>query len=185
MRLGNLFRRGELTNADAEGFIQFRGYGGGGDDDEQFDDVSLWQHFGFSSRPSTDTEVLAVGLMGRSEEAISVAEDSHDHRPGDLDAGESVLYAQTASGGGQAQVRCKPDGTVALMPGTGKFVEVGGNTDAQVLGTSLQSAISALGAPLSTPAVVGVSDTALLAWCVSLYAVLGSRLPLSTKAKVG
>ena len=185
MRIGNLVRRGEISVANAGGFLQFKGYAGDDDGDEQFDEVSLWQHFGFTSRPVVDTEVLAFGLMGRSEEAIAVAEDSYEHKPADLDPGEAVLYASKASGGGQAQVRCQPDGTVALTPGTGKFVEVGGNTDAQVKGTSLQSAVSALGAPTSTPAVVGAVDTLLLQWCMSLYTLLGSHLPLSTKAKVG
>lgn len=168
-RLANLFRRGEIALANAAGYVQIEGYEG-----DPFDDVPLWGPFGFTSRPPAGTEVLTAHLMGRSEEAIAVACDSEAHRPDDLAEGEVVAYG-LKSVPGQAQARLKADGSLDLNCATGKTVNIGGDTDAIILGTTFKSACGGL-----TPAT-GPTDvvTAVNAVIAALKA-----MPLATKAKV-
>ncbi len=177
-RIAFILRRGEVSLASAAGFLQLKGLGGGDGDDEQFDDVPLWQQYGLTSRPPIGTEVLTANLGGLSEEAIAIASDSHDHRPADLDDAEVVLYGKS-SGPGQAQARCKPDGTLALACATGKFVEVGGASAKILKGEDVISAfttwLSTVAGILNAPAgpyVITAANTALLS---ALNAALATK----------
>jgi phage gp45-like len=148
-----LIRRGELSTSPQSFFCQMAGFA-----DETLDDVELWAHFGIASRPPSGTQALTVHLNGLSEEAICVASESQADRPTDLDEGEAVLYGKIASTGGQAQVRAKPDGSVAVVAGTlagisvtagtlqtvtvGPLAEIAGNTDAMLKGTTFAAALN-------------------------------------------
>jgi len=95
-----------------------------------------------------------------------------------------VLHGLAASGA-QGQVRMRPDGTISAIAADGKFVEVGGSTDAQVLGTTLQQAFAPL-VPATDPASAVTLVNAILGILRG-----GAATPpppaawLSTKAKVG
>lgn len=172
-RLAGLFRRGELSVCADDLTYQMEGYS-----DEPNDGVEPMQQFGFLSRPPVGSEGLCAHLGGRGEDAILIATQSRDDLPGDCAVGEAILFGKAASAG-QAQFRAQADGTAAIAAATGKFVEVGGNTDAMVLGTTIKATLSTL-LPLADNPVCPEVAT----WCNALLTVL-QDLPLSTKAKVG
>jgi phage gp45-like len=187
--LFGLVRRGEITAIDGELRTQFSGYAG-----EQYDEVEPLQQWGFASRPPVGSEVLAVHL-GHSEEAIIVASGNRADRPTDLAADEAVTYGKK-TGSGQAQVRHKPDGTLALGAATGKFVEVAGATDAQVRGSNFiqafQQFISDTQTAINTAVAVPPIDPAFAGFLTNMTTAIaalvnanGSAPWLSTKAKVG
>lgn len=101
--------------------------------------VEVWQQFGQASRPPQGGEAIAVCPGGAGEGAIVVATTDRDHRPSDLQLGESCLYG-LASGSSQAQVRARPDGTVDLVAGAGATANLGGNAEPVVLGTTYNAA---------------------------------------------
>lgn len=168
-KLRQMFRRGILTLAGADGFVQVKGWG-----DEQFDQVELWQQFGLTSRPPAGGEVLLVLVGGRGEGAIAAATTDRAHRPADLAEGEAVLYAKSDSG--QAQVRCKPDGNVDLVAGSASAtVNVGGDDEALLLGETVQADIITFAGALATE--LGSSNA-----CTDLVAAAASWL--ASKGKV-
>jgi phage baseplate assembly protein V len=175
----NMLRRGEISLTSAAGFVQVQGYDG-----ESFDDVPLWQQYGFTSRPPADSEVLTIHLGGASQEATVIASNNDDHRPSDLADEEVITYGKSITAG-QAQVRHKPDGSLALACATGKFVEVGG-ADAKLLkgesyNTALQTFLSAVSAMLSVPGPLA-GDPSLAAKYTTLVSQMTAAL--ATKGKV-
>lgn len=200
-----MIRRGELSVSPQSFFCQLAGY-----DDELFDDVELWAHFGLASRPPTGTQALTVHLNGQTEEAIAVATESMEDRPTDLDEGEAVLYGKKATTGGQAQVRVKADGSVAVVAGTladisvtagaakkvtiDPLAEVCGATDAMLKGTSFNLAHKAVLEVLKTyvDGIKNVTEpgathplTDALKVAIDLFNNTAAPAALSAKAKVG
>jgi len=171
-RIGGLIRRGEITVSTGSFFLQFSGL-----KDEGYDDVECLQHYGFASRVPADAEGIVLHVAGLGELAVCIATNSRAHRPTDLAADEVVTYGKKVSAG-QAQVRHKPDGTLALSAATAKFVEVGGNSDSMMMGTAVHAAMTSFFSTLAgaiDPTVAGAATAAqqtLTSW-------------LSTKAKVG
>lgn len=175
-RMANLFRRGEVAMANAAGYLQIAGYEG-----EQFDDVPMWGPFGLASWPPSGTEVLAVSLAGRSEEATAIACDSPEHHPQDIEEGEAVLYGLKGAAG-QAQSRMRPDGTLALRCATAKFVEVGG-ADAKIpKGESLNTAINTWAQGVAAAVKLGPGPYNIDTITTTLAMQLSAAL--STKGKV-
>jgi phage gp45-like len=167
-----LVRRGEVTLCNDEYGLQLAGYAGEEGEDEQFDNVELWQQYGLASRPPEDAEVLTANLMGLGENAVAFATNSAADRPSDLVAGEVVTHGKKILTG-QAQARHKPDGTLSLVAATGKFVEVGGNAELLLKGDTVVSAMDAFCTTLGgaiDPAVLGAAATlqaALASWKAS------------------
>ena len=142
----NMVRRGLISVApSAAYFLQAEGHEG-----ETFEDVELWQQYGFASRPPTGGEVALLEMDGGSEQAVAVATQDRAHRP-TLAAEEAALYG-AVSGGTQPTVICKPngdvlitsgdnacyvkvdhDGEIVLEPTGGEFVEVGDGATARML----------------------------------------------------
>lgn len=124
-RLGGLVRRGVITLASAAHTVQVEGLTG-----ERYHDVPLWQQYGFASRPPAGGDAMMIAPEGRGELAVAVATSDRSQRPTDLESGEAVMYGPSAS---QGQVRCRADGTIDLLPYTGKTVNVGGPTGAELM----------------------------------------------------
>lgn len=142
--LVNLIRRGELALVSASFFGQLSA-----GDGEQYDDIELWQQYGFASRPPADSEALVANLGGIGDNAIAFSSQNRDHRPTDLDADEVVTYGPLVAAG-QAQVRHGTDGTLDLVCATGKTVNVGGDTDALIKGTTFKAALNTYVAAINT-----------------------------------
>jgi phage baseplate assembly protein V len=171
-RIALLVRRGLVKATGADFFLQVEA-----SEDEMFDDVELWQSYGLASRPLGDAEVLMVKPGGQGDDAVAIAVNHRAHRPSDLEAGEVVIYG--TKGTGQAQVRLKPDGTIVLIPATGKFVEVGAaGGEAQLKGETLKAALQNLATSLTSAAAWPAVNTAGTALTTALAGVL------ATKAKV-
>lgn len=188
--IGNLLRRAELTMVNAEYGAQLAGYAGDGSEDEQFEDVELWQQYGIASRPPADSEALICNLGGVSDNAVAFATNCSADRPADLTDGEVVTHGRLLSGG-QAQVRHQPDGTLALACATGKFVEVGGADAKLIKGESFNTAMNAVLAKLATDlttlgaaCIPPILPAALPSIAEIASYVSGSASMLATKGKV-
>lgn len=94
-------------------------------DDEHYNDVELWQQFGFTSLPPSGSEALIVSAGGEGGNAAIIATQSRTNRP-TIETGEAALYAQ-ASGSNQVIAKAKVGGDLDLDPGSGT-VNVGGDS---------------------------------------------------------
>lgn len=149
-RMRSVVRRGILTlAASASYFAQVEAFDG-----EVFDELELWQQFGLASRPPAGGEAALAKVEGRGEGAVIVATTDRAHRPSGLSEGDAALYAQQASGGGQAQVHVKADGDIDLTPGTGQHVGVGGHDELLLLGETTKDDLKSF-----ADALVGMPPT--------------------------
>ena len=60
--------------------------------DEVKDDVESMAHFGFSSRPPKNSDVIAVSVGANREHLVIIASESREFRHKQLDEGDSVFY---------------------------------------------------------------------------------------------
>lgn len=77
--------------------------------------------FGYSSRPPRGSQGLAVALNGNPDQTFVVHVEHPDHRPTDLEEGESKVY----DANGQF-VHLKADGTVVISGGGATITMAGG-----------------------------------------------------------
>jgi len=56
--------------------------------------AELWQHYGFSSRPPSGAELLALMVGGEAGHTVCAADNHRPSRPEWLADGESILYNQ-------------------------------------------------------------------------------------------
>lgn len=158
-RAVSLIRRGIIQTVSAAYYAQVEAFEG-----ELYDNVALWQQFGMTSRPPAGGEAAIAKVEGSGEAAVIVATNDDTHRPATLSVGDAMLYAQQASGGGQAQVHAKADGDVDLTPGTGQHVGVGGHSEALLLGDSMISKLTALNVAVTAlPAAADLATAITLA----------------------
>lgn len=120
-RAALIVRRGTVSSTGGSGFVQIEGF-----DEERGDDVEMWQHYGFASRPPAGAEILTVKVGADAENAIAVAEASRENRP-TLADGEVTIYG-SSSGGSQASVKINASGEVIGVPKTGQMVLLGNGT---------------------------------------------------------
>lgn len=172
-RLSNLIRRGEFSTFASDFFGQVSA-----GDQEQFDEVELWQQYGIASMPPIGSEVLLANLGGYGDNAIAFATTDRANRPTDLVSEEVVTYGKKVSAG-QAQVRHKTDGALDLIPATGKTVNIGGATGAEYLikGDTFKAAMStfftAVGSA-TTPAQIAAAATTALGTMASWSSTKGT-----------
>lgn len=131
-RWAGIVRRGILEQIDSDYYAQSSMSA-----DENNDQVELWQQFGLTSMPPAGGEALLAQVDGRGEGAVAIATNDRAHRPTGLASGDTVLYAAQGGGGGQALLHAKADGDVDLTAGTGKHVNVGGDSEALLLGETV------------------------------------------------
>lgn len=62
--------------------------------DETLNNIEMFQHFGFSSAPPADSEVIVLPILGRSRLSVIIASENGKYRFKGLLTGESVLYSQ-------------------------------------------------------------------------------------------
>lgn len=148
-RAVSLIRRGIIQTVSAAYYAQVEAFEG-----ELYDNVALWQQFGMTSRPPAGGEAAIAKVEGSGEAAVIVATNDDTHRPATLSVGDAMLYAQQASGGGQAQVHAKADGDVDLTPGTGQHVGVGGHSEALLLGETVSAAMNTFATSVAAAATV-------------------------------
>lgn len=84
------------------------------------DNVEWWQHVGFASRPAKPTpgqKSAQAVLMSAGDHDIAIASQDtrYQDRYGNLDHGETVVYAVGPDGTGQARILLKKDGSVTLF----------------------------------------------------------------------
>lgn len=126
-RVLNIVRRGVLGGGVGSSFTaKVQGAG-----DDGFEDVEVWQHYGFASRPPVSGEVLLVLPFGGGEGAIVCAETDRAHRPA-LAAGEVAVYGYK-NGSVQGVAYFRSDGDIDLVPGTSQVVRIGGSSGCEFL----------------------------------------------------
>lgn len=101
------------------------------------DNVEWWQHVGFASRPSKPTKGRAAAqALGINRGDYDIAFASQDVRSlaiyGELDHGETCLYAAGEDGDAQARILLKKDGSIGLYSLQGN-VAGGASVTVQVL----------------------------------------------------
>ena len=150
-----IIRRVTLSRVDGDGFAQAQGF-----DSEIFDDVELIQQYGLASRPSGGDAIIVE--PGGGAGAVCIATRLRGSAPTDLNSGDVCLY--------------NTDGATVTLSGT--TVNVAGDTDYQILGTTLKTALTAFCSTLS-----GSTDPAVVSAASALNTALANVL--SAKAKVG
>lgn len=171
-RLQGMLRRAQVSLASAGALLQLVAYDG----EPPFQAVEHFQHFGFASRPPASVEAL-LGLLGASHDhPVCIAERDSASRP-ELALGDAAVYGESPAGAIQARVHCRATGDVVVA---GRSIEVGGTTDAMLLGTTYaadhQGMISHVSAALGSLATaMGGIATALSA--------LGGEGALSTSTR--
>lgn len=163
-RLGGMIRRGTISSASTSFFLKVQGFA-----NEFFENVELWQQFGFASVPPDGGEVAIVKPANDGDNAIAIATSDRGHRPSDLAQGESAMYSQSSD---QATVKVRSSGAVQIDPGGSEFCEIGGDTDRALKGettnTDLQVYIDNMVLALATwngsPKALSDANTLLGIW---------------------
>jgi len=129
-------RRGILKRVNDSFFSQVEGYQG-----EQFDDVEVWQQFGFASRPPAGGEVLIVKIGNAGEGAIAIATTDRAHRPSDLGAGDVCIYSTSGAG---PKIYLRASGDIELNCESGKTINVGSDSKSIMRGETFNTANATL-----------------------------------------
>jgi hypothetical protein len=126
--LSELFARFKVTaaslNTDAKLlFLQLRGNGDEGDDDEAepHDDVPFFQSLGLSVRPVVQATLRTLGYR-HGEEIWGLKLWDRDKHPTDLEEGETRLYG---AGEKESFVRIKGNGDIGVKPKSDQLVILG------------------------------------------------------------
>ena len=103
--------------------------------------AELWQHYGFSSRPPSGAELLAIMVGGEAGHTVCAADNHRPSRPEWLADGESILYNQ-----GGLCVLCTNGQVVEIRTyaGTTNRPTALTSDDAIVRKSDLQAALDAL-----------------------------------------
>ncbi len=109
--------------------------------------AELWQHYGFSSRPPSGAELLAIMVGGEAGHTVCAADNHRPSRPEWLADGESILYNQ-----GGLCVLCTAGGIVEIRTYAGTTSRPSALTsdDGIVRKTDLQAALDALKLQVNT-----------------------------------
>jgi phage gp45-like len=92
-----------------------------GEDDKAYDyQVKRMQHFGFRSRPPKDVWAIRIGIGGGSTNNATVAEESDQYGPSDLEDGEVAIYNKVTG----TEIRFDENGDVIVNGGTKKIARV-------------------------------------------------------------
>lgn len=97
------------------------------DDLRTFDNVPIYQHFGFFSCPPVGTQVVRLCALGDSTTGVGVASLHAPSRPANGQPGQSGLHDQAGS-----RVLLDNQGNVHIYPNGGNLIVHG---DATVMGT--------------------------------------------------
>lgn len=159
--------------------------------DEDRDGIERVQNYGFTSVPQSGAEAVVLFVGGRRDHGLAVAVDDRRYRVKDLQAGEVAIYTDQGD-----KIHIARGGTITVTASTkvtvnAPIVELAGNTEAALKGTSFNSALStfltALGTyvsliqPIADPSGTGSITFATAA--TTFGAATGAAL--STKVKVG
>jgi phage baseplate assembly protein V len=121
---------------------------------------------GLTHVPLPGAEGLFVTVSGVRDDGVMICVSDRRYRPKGLQAGETALY-NDAPAITQSKILLKLDGSIEVIPATGKGVLIGGSaaTQAQVLGNVLQTVLSAL----TVPTAMGPSGTPINAASFSTF----------------
>jgi phage baseplate assembly protein V len=121
---------------------------------------------GLTHVPLPGAEGLFVTVSGVRDDGVWICVSDRRYRPKNLQAGETAIY-NDAPAVTQSKILLKLDGSIEVIPATGKGVLIGGSaaTQAQVLGTILQTVLSAL----TVPTALGPSGTPINAATFSTF----------------
>ncbi|PJG86221.1 phage baseplate assembly protein V [Conservatibacter flavescens] len=102
--------------------------------DEVISDTELMQHFGFTSVPPADTQVLVIPVGGKTTHSVIVATENGAYRIKNLQSGEVAIYDQSGS---------------SIILKQGKLIEV--SCDNFVVNCQQYSVTATTGASFDTP----------------------------------
>jgi phage baseplate assembly protein V len=197
IRIANLISRAVVKRVNDQTKLQLLQVGALAE--ETRDAVERLQSYGFTSVPFAGAEAVLLFIGGRRDHPIAIAVDDRRHRFSGLQPGEVAVYTDEGD-----HLALKRGGAVRLEAGTklevsAPAVELSGNVEAALLGTSyrgqedavltaLSAALTALSgqvpnAPaLFTPAHLAAFAAAIAA--ISAFQAAGPSF-LSQKVKVG
>lgn len=163
-------------------------------------DVERVQNYGFTSVPLEGAEAVVLFVSGRRDHGLAVAVDDRRHRLTGLEPGEVAIYTDEGD-----RVVIERGGTVRVTASTKvvvdtPLVELAGNADAALLGTTYRAAESTMNSTMSTqlsaagvalsaagadPVLVGlapVAATALVTAGTALSAAAGAPTTFESSA---
>ena len=63
--------------------------------DETKDKIEMMQHFGFSSNPPANSDIIFLSIGGNRDHGIVIASESRQHRLKNIAPGDSAIYNQS------------------------------------------------------------------------------------------
>lgn len=165
-RVGLMILRGTLGSIDDSQSIQMVQLSHLAD--QERDTVERFQHFGFTSVPSQNAEVILVSIGGDSDHPVAIVVDDRRYRPTGLSEGEAAVYTKQNG----LRVYCKADGTVFLGDSSGN--------DFVALSQKVLTELNAIKSVLATGLVLAAN--ANLTSGVVTGTVVGSYSPNSVAA---
>lgn len=136
-RIKVIIRKGVLNTITSSYYGQV-----GVTEDERYNDVEYWQHFGLTSLPPAGSEALIAKCGSEGGNPAIIATNIRSHRPTGLSAGEAVFYG-AKDGSDQVTAKAKSGGHLDIDPGSGT-VNIGGDStdcvDYLLKGTTFDSA---------------------------------------------
>lgn len=159
--------------------------------------VERFQNYGFSSVPLDGAEAVVLFVGGSRDHGLAIAVDDRRYRIRNLESGEVAVYTDQGD-----SIVLKRDGNIEVTASTkvvvnSPLVELAGNPEAVVKGTTYRAAEATMNAALGAQLIVAGTDPTLLGLAPLAAAALNtagiavqtfeaaSSTYLSTKVKIG
>lgn len=80
--------------------------------DENISELELMQHFGFTSNPPSDTDVVVLPLGGKTSHGVIIATENGNYRIKSLPSGATAVYDRSGT-----KIVLNNDGTIDVFAG--------------------------------------------------------------------